>query len=260
MKRTKSSISMPYPELRGTINQIRYPAWAEIKLDGEFNHLIRANGQETKLINKHGLIRTDCPITRKVDKLFNGPVHMIGELHYGEGKQHDLYNLLKNQGSDSLNFTAFDIVELEGVDMRGQTLLTRLGKLSHFRAPLGQIVRDRSEAQICFQKTIDTGYEGIVLKNLDERLVLGPCGWFKWKMKDQTDLEITMIDQVKERMEVAVFHIDKGVRRVKQCGVKIMNADKKLLKVGDLVTIEHQGILSGGGLRHPVFISKKERE
>ena len=32
--------------------------------------------------------------------------------------------------------------------------------------------------------------------------------------------------------------------------------DKLNLKVGDKVKIQHQGILSGGGLRHPVFLGK----
>ena len=36
-------------------------------------------------------------------------------------------------------------------------------------------------------------------------------------------------------------------------GVKVCNKDKALLKVGDDVKIEHQGVLSNGGLRHPVF-------
>lgn len=226
-----------------------------MKLDGEFCHLIKANGKPTQLVNKHGLIRFDCPITQHIDQvLTNGTTHMIGELHYEHGKRNDLYQLLKHKNSDILNFTAFDIAELNGIDMRQQTLLTRLGKLNEFRSPLGQIVKSYAEAEFCFRTAVQAGFEGIVLKNLDERLHLGPCGWFKWKMKDQNDLRVCKIDPVKERIEVEVFHVDNGVRHVKQCGVKVTNLIKAQLKIGDLVTIEHQGILSGGGLRHPVFV------
>ncbi|MDD5496765.1 MAG: hypothetical protein PHP46_06705, partial [Candidatus Omnitrophica bacterium] len=57
-----------------------------------------------------------------------------------------------------------------------------------------------------------------------------------------------------ERIEVLVHN---GANS-KPVGVKVMNKVKATLKVGDIVEIEHQGILSQGGLRHPVFVRLRE--
>ena len=39
-------------------------------------------------------------------------------------------------------------------------------------------------------------------------------------------------------------------------GCKLVNKYKPFVKIGDTVEIEHMGVLSGGGLRHPVYRGK----
>ena len=56
-------------------------------------------------------------------------------------------------------------------------------------------------------------------------------------------------------MEVMVRSASCPLGRV--VGVKLVDKYKSRVKIGDVVTIEHQGILSGGGLRHPVYIPKE---
>jgi hypothetical protein len=41
-------------------------------------------------------------------------------------------------------------------------------------------------------------------------------------------------------------------------GLKAPNRYKKHIKIGDKVTVEHQGVLASGSLRHPVLIPRKE--
>jgi len=253
MKVVRTNEKMAYPELRGTVESIRYPAMAEIKLDGEFNYLhIDKTGVST--VNKSGKVRSGW-------LKWEGTEHttLIGELYYGAGKAGQLYDLLSHQDSDDLNFRAFDITCYKGTDVVNEDLLTRIELLSEVW-PIDptryKVVNSLAEMYEYFHWVVSQGYEGIVVKNLDSKLRFGPCGWVKIKYKDQNDYHISMIDPVRERIEVnVVSHID-ACTIEKAVGVKVCNKDKSGLSLGDIVTIEHQGILSGGGLRHPVYKGK----
>ena len=77
---------------------------------------------------------------------------------------------------------------------------------------------------------------------------MGPCPWVKMKKREMVQCEVWKIDPVLERIEVRVVGGSKDI------GVKVPNKIKFKLNVGDLVEIEHMGVLSKGGLRHPCFI------
>jgi len=151
-------------------------------------------------------------------------------------------------------------LEIDNFDLRTTDLITRKEYMGVMLRgwSIATIVRNVPEVEKFFNERIALGYEGIVVKNFGSPIVLGPCDWVKIKNKDQTDYEIVEIDQDKERIEVLVpcfVPVGQGFIHV---GVKAPNRYKKYLKVGDKVTIEHQGVLDSGSLRHPVLIPKKE--
>lgn len=259
MKTTKTGKSQPFPEMRSSLNQIIFPAWSEIKLDGEYTVMKKPLNGKSQLINKKGLLREDCEATRLIDEaLGKRDAVMIGELYHGEGKAGALYDLLKNQKDDGLRFHPFDIMSIEGTDVSKQPFAVRLQILSEYITPLGVRVESKDEVITAFNEAVELGFEGTVIKNFNEPLIFGPCGWVKMKKKDRNDYPVSKIDRVRERIEVLVPYSSGSETTTKTCGVKVASPIKSTLKEGDVVTIEHQGVLSGGGLRHPVFIEKRE--
>jgi len=111
-----------------------------------------------------------------------------------------------------------------------------------------QIIHSKQEALAYFEHITSQGYEGIVLKSCDSIFIHGSCPWVKLKYKDQTDYPVSLIDPTKQRIKI--LNVSTAV------GVKVADKDKANLKIGDLVTIEHQGVLVSGSLRHPVFKGK----
>lgn len=262
------------PELRGSLDGMRYPAFAEQKYDGEFGFLLRPDGGCLWMINKYNKARRDFPaldaIEAQLDSKGVSSVMLLGELYYGQGTQGSLYELLSHKEDDRLNIALFDIAFLDGEDLRKFPLLERRETLMRlfdtddtklFLIP-PVVVTDKEEVREFFERCTQIGkFEGIVVKPLDSPLILGPCPWAKVKYKDQSDYVVYSIDPVKERIEIeasVVSAVSGNPMRV-VVGVKVSNKDKAVLKVGDMVTIEHQGVLKSGSLRHPVFIGKAER-
>ena len=241
-----------FPELRGDIRSIRYPAYVEAKCDGELNWF---KPDKEYLINKSGKIRYSFPITKELSHIKH---KLLGELYWGDGKAGALYELLKHQTDDELKFMVFD------VDMAGTYLERRMWLTKHISPTPHVRIVDASRALTKDDITRNYDYyvyglhyEGIVVKSADSRLIMGVCPWVKMKNKETSDLPVAYIDPTLERIDVWVQLSDDN-HIGKMCGVKVMNKVKTTLKVGDIVEIEHQGILSQGGLRHPVFIRRRE--
>jgi ATP-dependent DNA ligase len=249
----------PFPKIRGELANIRYPCYLEEKLDGEANvyynnHLISKSS---------GKIRTGFPVTNHLNTMFQGDIVILGELYWEEGKFGALYKFLSNQKSDKLKFGIFDCItkELDGkpYEERREWLLERFTPLLIHDVPYCHIIPTEyceNEAQLrnTIVRNKTDGYEGLVAKNSDSiltsngKIIETQTGWVKLKHKFTDDLELVELDPVLERGEV----LYKGIR----VGVKIVNKYKKLVKVGDKLEIEHQGVLTGGSLRHPVFRGK----
>ena len=236
-----------------------YPAWAEVKLDGEFNWFIYDNRiNPGYFINKHGRVRSKWDVATKIES-HGYPLRLIGELFWNEGMKGALYDLLKHQKDDGLNFYPFDIVEYNGENMRTVPLIERKELLAHIAKDItdnhkinGRVVQNKGEVLAYFNEIVAQGFEGIVVKPLNSKLVFGPCDWVKIKDKDESNFPIHSIDPVRERVEIWVKTPVSG----KLVGLKVCNKDKVNLQVGEMIKVEHQGILSGGGLRHPSFKGK----
>ena len=267
-----------FPELRGTLASMRYPCFGEIKYDGEACYIhYNYNGHKATIVttNKYGTMRYDWP---KLDGLAEvlKKANVIqalfqAELYFGDGKAGSLYSLLSHKTDDNLNLAIFDVnylVKNEGgnveaiIEGNKTPLIDRkelLGDIFKLNTCLTypKLIASRTEAEEYFNAVISIGWEGVVLKQLDGFATYGPCPWVKMKKKDQNVFEVRYVDPVKERIEIASITKDNGCTKVTAVGVKCCDKDKSGLEVGDKVIIEHQGILSSGSLRHPVFISKE---
>lgn len=278
----KITTKPPFPELRGKLSSIRWPALSEIKYDGEYCLVIYARGKdsrvvECKTVNKYGKTRSMFPaIDTIATELTSAGVReaaFLAELYTDEGKLGALYDLLGRKEDDGLNINIWDASlirfidnsEYSDISMRS-TLIDRKEIIMHI-LPSQQtqlkIVMNKDEAEAHFKEITAQGYEGVVIKQLDSPLIMGPCPWVKMKYKDRSDYSVLIIDPVKERIEVGVpdaTTVDPITGAIKptliNVGVKVMNAQKQTLNLGDRVTIEHQGVLDSGSLRHPVFIGK----
>lgn len=220
---------------------MRYPAIVEIKYDGELNLF-----DHGVLINKYGTTRENFTAIANIPH----NCVLLGELFTGQGKAGELYNLLSNKtNDDALTYEPFDILEYNGVDMRKETLSRRRNILDELCPTVTYEWADnKNEVMEIYEEIISLGYEGCVVKSLESQYRDGPCSWVKLKHKDQSDYKVTLVEPLLERIEVDVAGVI--------VGCKCPNKYKKSVKVGDLVTIEHQGVLASGSLRHPVFIRK----
>ena len=245
--------AQPFPELRGTLAGMRYPAYVEPKIDGELNWFKYIDSasiwKDHYLINKSGKMRLELPITKELDEM-GIDQNLLGELHWGEGKSGDLYEFLKHQKDDELQFTVFDVDLPKGYGDRMQWLIDHLEPSKHIHLPYHAIVHKKEDVMIQFDMaTKNLGYEGIVVKAWDSRLIMGPCPWVKLKHRTTIIGVVSEIDPSLERIEFTF----KG----HTIGLKCANVVKRTLKIGNEIEVEHQGELSQGGLRHPVYIRQK---
>ena len=258
--KTRQGSRQPFPELRKDLRGMRYPAYVEPKLDGELNWFM-PDKDEPHLINKSGKIRYSFPIAYELSSI---NVKLLGELYWRGGTAGALYEFLKHQTDDELKFMAFDVdLPLPYLE-RHKWLVENVRGMPHVITPLSVMALNEAQVyELYKQYADDMHYEGAVVKSFDSRLIMGVCPWVKIKKKDNLDLMIVAIDPTLERIEVqvpvdAVQVMAYGKKLSHTCGVKVPNKIKATLKVGDIVEIEHQGILSKGGLRHPVFVRRRD--
>jgi len=267
MKMTKQTSKPTFPELRGSVDHIKYPAWCEIKYDGELCYIIYA-GDSICTVNKYGTVREDWPALIAIeDRLRKNDIKagiFLAELYYKEGHIQLGGELNSNKQSDDLNLKVFDVLQLNSdlvseepfIDRR-EGLVDCLGDL----AIKGMVANDKAAMEKYFKDIVAYGYEGIVVKEFDSHLVMGPCSWAKMKHKDQTEYTVILVETSRERIEVEVPVVQPDGSYSQQCvnvGCKAPNKYKKHIKVGDAVTIEHQGVMLSGSLKHPVLIPKPE--
>jgi len=198
VSKMNGSIDKPIPELRGKLGSVKYPAFGEIKYDGEFTFIFYDNdGKNRKIasINKYNKIRTQYPALTSIKIAMHEDVKsavMLAELFFADGKRNRLYDLNSNKESDDLNLMIFDLIELDEKDITQEPLIDRKEALHDILSVSAcimskgmKVVNDNKEAMDFFKWTVDEGYEGCVIKSMDSRLIAGPCSWVKMKMKDQ---------------------------------------------------------------------------
>jgi len=266
MRILKSMLKPPSPELRGALGSTKFPAFAELKLDGEFN-FVHIDKNKRFCVNKYGTVKTEFKALNALAQEISGKASsatLLAEVYFGDGKAGRLYDLLSNKKSDDLGIYVFDVLEIDGKDLRNSPLIDRkeyLHDLLNGKEASCKVVNNKEEAASYFTDVSRTdSYEGVVVKPFDSKLVFGPCNWVKIKRKDESDYKVHKIDSTQERIEIeAPVPANHPFQKSKVIvGVKAPNRYKKYLKVGDMVSIQHQGILKSGSLRSPVLLPRKE--
>jgi len=254
--------AITFPQLRGSLAGLHYPCMAEIKYDGEFNYLSLTES-DACLINKYGTVKRDFPMLNDIVKVLRDnktvSATFVCELYWNTGKLGALYEFLAHKKDDACKLCLFDIIELNGVNIRTEDYLDRKERMQEAGVdkwlPKCWVVNDIPDTEHRFKEVTDDGWEGITVKSFNGSYVSGPCSWVKMKFKDQSDYEVVLVDSTKERIEIVALYPN-GIRVT--VGVKASNRYKKHISIGDMVTVEHQGVLASGSLRHPVLIAKKE--
>lgn len=244
---------MEFPKLRGSVSLVTYPCFAEVKLDGEATQFVK-NGTESKLVNRRGREIENEKVREWCHQSWEDIEHVVlfGESYVNEGKKGDLYELLKAKDKDLL-FMPIDMLSIqlrlpnEQLKVRREMIEFRMGKI----VP-GQDIIEKSGLDAFYNGAVKLGYEGIVVKPLHFYLHgINPC--VKIKDTDTSVFPVSKIEKARDRIEILV---ETATGDMKAVGVKASSREKSKLKLGDLVVIEHKGILSEGGLRHPTLKGK----
>ena len=192
-------------KIRGNMNGIRYPCLVDIKYDG---------------------------ITTIIGKYF------LGEKIYGDGKNGSLY-----QKKLPISYKIFDKINVPTMSLRErrEDLLLLSGVLDE-RLATSLICDNRQEVDDCFKNAVNNGYEGIVVKNLNE--TLEGQTWVKMKFEDEIELKISKVED--SRLETLHGNVVVGL------GLNVVD----VWQVGDIALVRHNGITNGGSLRNPRIVRK----
>lgn len=232
---------------RGRPELIRFPFFMDIKYDGWYASY---NSQKTSLGLYSG---SGKPIKNKLVKEINNELfskmpigtRLIGELVRGNGKLG-----ANNKTSEPMKYVVFDATSLKGKTTqaiecisRKEQLIELMNKYSWDNIQLAQsfLIENKEDYKTKLSNLYKEGWEGTVLKNINERLISPRTGWVKVKRTRDIDLKIIHIANKK----ITATTKD-GI------GVTIKNPwpGKSEDILGKIVEVTHND-QRGGTLRHP---------
>ncbi len=148
------------------------------------------------------------------------------------------------------DFYAFDLVALDGQDLRGENLRQRLTLLDDYaRRQSTPILRPaRGNGGAFLHQVLARGGEGVVAKRLDSRF--GDY-WHKCKKVETFDLVITEKHPVKATIRLSTLDTAEDV------GWCPCRAAYDRLTVGDIVEIAAFSRTANGKLREPRFLRRR---
>jgi ATP-dependent DNA ligase len=275
---------LPFMEIEGV--HIPFPCIAEVKLDGEFQYVVKKQGK-TYLVNKkeHGRIRTDMPVTNSID--IPDDSVLLAELVYGGGT--NFYEFLSHKLDPDLNLAVFGCLRYDGQEIwkTNDYLATRklLESQTFYDKKVSlipkAICRNQQELDSFYNLVVGKGYEGIVIKDPLSKYIDGQTGrWAKRKFVADNDFVIIGYQSGTKRaknLSILVGHqVDGIIKRLTYVGggFKLHEKDALLgaLKTittghsGDeyyvqpkiVVTVKHYGVIRNAdgtvnSLRHPQF-------
>ena len=166
----------------------------------------------------------------------------LAEMIHDDGKNGSLY---KNQPQPP-SIKIFDLLNWSGVERKLDKLEQRREDLLNFIQPqhlaTSLICDNRQEVEDCFKNAVNNGYEGIVVKNLNE--TLEGQTWVKMKFEDEIELKISKVED--SRLETLHGNVVVGL------GLNVVD----VWQVGDIALVRHNGITNGGSLRNPRIVRK----
>ena len=232
-------------KIRGNMNGIRYPCLVDIKYDG-ITCVIADNCDETiKLqFNQKIGLKLDFRICRMDLNYPNSRQYgmYLAEMINDDGKNGSLYKTQPQPPSIKI----FDLLNWSGVERKLDKLEQRREDLLNFIQPqhlaTSLICDNRQEVEDCFKNAVNNGYEGIVVKNLNE--TLEGQTWVKMKFEDEIELKISKVED--SRLETLHGNVVVGL------GLNVVD----VWQVGDIALVRHNGITNGGSLRNPRIVRK----
>ncbi len=276
---------LPFMEIEG--EHIPFPCLAEVKMDGEFQYVIKKHG-DIFLANKpeHGRIRTDMPVTKldiPDDSVF------LGELVYGAGT--NFYDFLSHKLDPDLNLAIFGCLKYDGEEIwKTQDYLAArklLESLTFYNKKVSlvpkAICRNQQELDAFFNRVVSMGFEGIVIKDPLSKYIDGQTGrWAKRKFMADNDFVIMGYQSGSRRaktLSILVGHrVDNKLQRLTYVGggfgantvpketlLPILQSittgnkgDEFYVTPKIVVTVKHYGVIRNAdgtvnSLRHPQF-------
>ena len=232
-------------KIRGNMNGIKYPCLCDVKYDG-ICVSIKADGPiivETKDRACYGIL----PDT----EANNCKGLFLAEWVHGSGANGKLYELMAAKSDPErlkeTDIRIFDVIEMNGKRYANKSLLERRNDLIDTfirvrkRIVESIICENAQEVEQFFNNVTALGYEGIVVKNLDE--TLEGQTWVKMKKEDIVTVQV--IKDEENRFEV--LHGNTAVGLAYNTAVHSTAA-------GDIIQVKHNGVFPNGSLRNPVAV------
>ena len=175
--------------------------------------------------------------------------------------------VMKQQEVGSLTYFVFDILMLDGHDVRGKSLEYRKTLLQRFLSSTGHVVLVPGSEPSFEQhtKNFEQYKEGSVVKQLAAPYMgKRHKSWLKWKEIETVDVRIIGYKEGQGKFEGLVgaiqFQAPDGTRGF--CSgmnddTRIWISDRRELLIGRLIEVKHFGKLVDG-YRHPQFIRFRE--
>lgn len=171
----------------------------EIKYDG-YRAIVSIAGGNVVIRTRNGLDWTERfqPLVGPLAKLPCGSALLDGEIAVADENGHTDFGALQDalsQGGANFGFYIFDLLHLDGADLRKQPLVERKRKLKALlkgvKNPLSFSDHIEEEGEKVFARACDLKLEGIISKRLDDPYVSGRTkSWLKTKCGQEQEFVI----------------------------------------------------------------------
>jgi len=180
----------------------------------------------------------------------------------------------ENLNTDNdIKFITFDIIELNGKNLKDKNLNYRLEKLSKLNILTSEtfIHFNKFELITYYEKCIENKEEGVVVKDFDSIWSNDRKGWWKIKSTDNLDLMITEVSlgEGKNKDVISRLYVtSKDGRLASWVGSGLTDKDRLYFTknkdnvIGSIIEIKYNEIIESKegklSLRHPRFIRLRE--
>jgi bifunctional non-homologous end joining protein LigD len=236
----------------------------EIKYDG-IRAWINKSGNDVKIFNREMKeITKRFPelvkdaLKSKLDFILDGEIVIlnkegVSDFQAVSHRTHleDKYRIKMLSEKSPVTFMAFDIIGMNGTDLKTMSYCLRKDKLAYVITDFERIkyVNYNSNDSNKIEALRKEGYEGIIWKQANSLYEMNKRSpnWLKQKFKSDTDLKVINFE---------TNNAGKKLYLENEIVIQCSGAQSKSVNVGDVVTVEYLGITNDGRLRQPVFRKK----
>ena len=170
------SKTLPICKYRGKYDNIKYPCYVSLKLDGELAYIVKKQGKlfAVNKTPKYGRYRKDFPALEEFKDLSFPDGIYLAELYWNEGKtKEDFYGLLRNKTNNNLKLAIWGILQF--YDETNLTAKEYFNYFGWYKEKIKQYkylsiipyewIRNKEELNAWIEKYVNTGWEGLVVWN-----------------------------------------------------------------------------------------------